>query len=119
MMTKLIPEIEIQWHYFEANHGKGAVDGIGGRVKHSVFRRALSKRVVIEGPQHFAEYANSILPKIQVTFVNEDQMELGYDDECREKAIYIQGTLKVPYVTRTIRGSDFCSLHFYHQRRKC
>ena len=67
MMTKFNPEIEIQWHYFEANHWKGAVDGIGGRVKHSVFRRVLSKRVVIEGPQHFAEYANSILPKIQVT----------------------------------------------------
>ena len=52
------------------------------------------------------------MPKIQVTFVNEDQLELGCDDERREKAIYIQGTLKVHYVTRTIRGSDFCSLHF-------
>ena len=44
MMTKFNPDINIQWHYFEANHGNGAVDGIGGRVKHSVFRRVLSKQ---------------------------------------------------------------------------
>ena len=42
MMTKFNPDLEIQWHYFEANYGKGVVDGIGGQVKHSVFR-VLSK----------------------------------------------------------------------------
>ena len=34
MLCKLAPSIDIEWHYFEANHGKGAVDGIGGTVKH-------------------------------------------------------------------------------------
>ena len=29
----------------------------------------LSKQVVIEDPKQFAEYANSILPKIEVVFV--------------------------------------------------
>ena len=53
MLTKFNADLDIQWHFFEANHGKGAVDGIGGRVNHSVFKRVLSKRVVTEGPQHF------------------------------------------------------------------
>ena len=30
MLTKFDTDIDIQWHYFEANHGKGVVDGIGG-----------------------------------------------------------------------------------------
>ena len=29
MMTKFSKDIDIQWHFFEANHGKGAVDGAG------------------------------------------------------------------------------------------
>ena len=29
MLTKFDTDIDIQWHYFEANHGKGAVDRIG------------------------------------------------------------------------------------------
>ena len=28
MMTKFDRDVGLQWHYFEANHGKGAIDGI-------------------------------------------------------------------------------------------
>ena len=66
MLTKFDTDIDIQWHYFEANHGKGAVDGIGGRVKHPVFRHVKSHQVVIQSPVHFAKFANSILPGINV-----------------------------------------------------
>ena len=59
MLTKFDADIDIQWHYFEANHGKWAV---GGRAKHSVFCRVKSHQVVIQSPVHFAEYANSTLP---------------------------------------------------------
>ena len=113
MLTKFNPGINLEWNFFEANHGKGAVDGIGGRVKHSVFRRVLSKQIVIESPKHFAEYANSILPKKEVVFVDEDQMELGYESECREKAVYIPGTPKVHCVRRTIIEKEKCELRFY------
>ena len=30
MLTKFNRDINIQWNFFEANHGNGAVDGIGG-----------------------------------------------------------------------------------------
>ena len=32
-MTKFDRNVALQWHYFEANHGKGAVDGIGGNCQ--------------------------------------------------------------------------------------
>ena len=32
MLTRFDPAINVHWNYFEANHGKGAVDGIGGTV---------------------------------------------------------------------------------------
>ena len=34
MMAKFDRDVELLWHYFEANQGKGAIGGIGGLVKH-------------------------------------------------------------------------------------
>ena len=88
------------------------VDGIGGRVKHSVFRRVKSHQVVIQSPVHFAKYADSILPGINVIFVANHDMKLGFHDERRVKAVYIQGTLKIHFVDRVIKDS-LCTLKFY------
>ena len=35
--------IHIQWHYNEANNGKGSMDGIGGTIKNLVSQRVLSE----------------------------------------------------------------------------
>ena len=59
MIAKCDNNMKIEWYYFEANHGKGPVDGIGGSVKHAVYRNVLSKKVIIENPQQFASYADS------------------------------------------------------------
>ena len=74
MLTKFDTDIDIRWHYFEANHGKGAVDGIESRVKHPVFRCVKSHQVVIQSPEHFAKYTNSNLPGINVSFVANHDM---------------------------------------------
>ena len=37
ILSKFDHAINTEWNYFEANHGKGAVDGIGGTVKHAVY----------------------------------------------------------------------------------
>ena len=68
-MSKFDSKLAIEWHYFEANHGKGCVDGIGGTVKHAVYRHVLSKQVVIASPQDFANYANEICWGINVVLV--------------------------------------------------
>ena len=62
ILSKFDHAINTEWNYFEANHGKGAVDGIGGTVKHAVYY-VFTNRVVIKSPKQFAGYANEILPK--------------------------------------------------------
>ena len=71
MMMKFDWDVKLQWHYFEANHLKGPGDGIGGTMKHAVFRHVLSKQVAIESSKHFAKYADSTLPNISVIFVDD------------------------------------------------
>ena len=86
MLSKFDHSINIEWNYFEANHGKGVVDGIGGTVKHAVYSHVLTNRVVIKSPKQLAEYANEIMPKITVQYVENESMELRYQSECHEKA---------------------------------
>ena len=49
-----------EWHYSEADHGKGPIDGIDGTIKNLVYRKVLSGNVVIHTPEKFAEFANEI-----------------------------------------------------------
>ena len=86
MPSKFDHSINIEWNYFEETHGKGVVDGIGGTVKHAVYSHVLTNRVVIKFPNQFVEYANEILPKINVQYVENESMELGHQSECYEKA---------------------------------
>ena len=86
MLSEFYHSINIEWNYFEVNHGKGVVDGTGGTVKHTVYSHVLANRVVIKSLKQFVEYANEILPKITVQYVENESMELGYQSECREKA---------------------------------
>ena len=102
MLTKFDPAINVHWNHFEANHRKGAVDGIEGAVKHAVYSHVLTNHVIVKSPREFAEYANSILLHITVQFVDNDSAILGHHSGCREKATYIPGTLKVHYGERTI-----------------
>ena len=60
LLTLIHYEIDLEWHYNEAHLGKEPMDGIGGIVKNTVFRKVLSGQVVIGSPEEFARYANQI-----------------------------------------------------------
>ena len=60
LLTLIHSEIDLEWYYNESHHGKGQMDGIGDTVKNTVFRKALSGKVVIGSPKEFARYANQI-----------------------------------------------------------
>ena len=112
MLSKFDHSINIEWNYFEANHGKGVVDGIGGTVKHAVYSHVLTNRVAIKSPKQFAKYANEILPKITDQCGENESMELGYQSECQEKAKKVNRTLKVHCVKRFMQNSS-CQLKFF------
>ena len=75
-----------------------------------MYCRVLCKQIVIETPKQFAE---SIIPGINVLFVDTSELDLSHHRECREKAKYIYGTLKVHFVNRIIDTNKNCNLQFY------
>lgn len=66
--------LNITWHYFESNHGKGCIDGIGGTIKRLVYRDVLSNKVIITSASHFVEYVNP-LTFINVLYLNASDIE--------------------------------------------
>lgn len=101
------PSIKLFWHYFESSHGKGPVDGVGGTVKGAVYRKVMSKQVVLDGPKHFAEFAQSILKGIEVVFVSNTHMSQSPTDP-----IQVPGTLQVRFIERTVNPDKSVTLKF-------
>ena len=106
-------DLDIYWHFFEVNHDKGAVDGIGGTIKHRVDREVLAKRIVVKDSKDFAEHANRLLDHIEVLFV--ENVDTAVDTESRENAQYVKGTLKVHKVVRELdTANKKPQLQFYY-----
>lgn len=49
--------VTARWNYFEAGHGKGPCDGLGGTCKRLADEAMRSGKVVIQDPQAFFEWA--------------------------------------------------------------
>ena len=56
----------LSWNFFATSHGKGAVDGIGGRIKRDVYNTTLSKGLVIKNLDDFVDVAEHCSKNITV-----------------------------------------------------
>lgn len=71
-------ETPFEWQYFATSHGKGVVDGIGGRAKSMVRRAVMSGRQdapVVQSASDFAELVNVLLPKTNVTLITQQEIQ--------------------------------------------
>ena len=108
-LTKLHRDIDIEWNYFESNHGKEAVDGIGGCVKQKVFKHVKAFKVVLSTAEEFSKYANEVVAGIEVLY--HDTSEIEYSSN-KELAVAVNGTRKVRMIQRNVNG-DTVKLFFF------
>ena len=64
-----------QWHYNEAHHGKGPMDGIGGTIKNMIFRQVKAGKVIINSAEDFYNAANQFYPSITTLFQQSDKTD--------------------------------------------
>lgn len=67
----------LEWNFFAASHGKGAVDGLGGSVKRSVWTAVKARKAIINNAEEFYDLARRLSPKISFIFVSQKQIEEG------------------------------------------
>ena len=96
LLTKIGHSLKLFWQVFESHHGKGSVDGIWGSVKNMVYRKVLSKQVIITTSQHFATFANQIMSNVKVLYIDQD-----VPDPCKDVSVPVKVffTLKLFKVT--------------------
>ena len=66
------------WKYFATCHGKGVVDGIGGRAKSIVCNNVMSKSPnapIVQNASEFAKLASTLMSKTKVLLKLEDSIE--------------------------------------------
>ena len=68
----------MDWNFFGTAHGKGPVDGVGGTVKRTVWRRILQRRAIINSAEEFAGVARECCPNIRILFVSKKCFKEGH-----------------------------------------
>lgn len=66
--------LKLTWNYFATSHGKGTVDGIGGAVKGSVWRRILANNEIVDSAKKFVSVAKQCNEKIHIQHVSTNQI---------------------------------------------
>lgn len=67
----------LEWNFFAASHGKGAVDGIGGSVKRSVWIAVKSRTAIVNSAKEFYDLARSLCKNVFFIFVPKEEIKVG------------------------------------------
>ena len=66
----------ILWHYFATSHGKGAVDGIGGTVKRTVWNAVSTRKVQsVPSAKSFANVAQQFCQSTGITLITKEAIK--------------------------------------------
>ena len=114
LLQTIFPEIELEWHYNQAHHGKGPMDGIGGTVKNKVFREVLSNRIVVNTPEEFTMHVNNLCD-VQSLYLPASLIPEEPEDVKDAKPI--PETLKIHKVVRGTNKRGVHYAHFYYLSR--
>ena len=88
----------------------GPTDGVGGTIKHRVFRDVKSGKVSIRNTEHFAVYAGSILNGITSFYMPVEEV-LG-EPENTNGSPRTPGTLEIHKIPRTFSMDSICKIEF-------
>ena len=64
LLVHVHPDKYIEWHYNDAHHGKGLMDGVRGMIMNQVFQLVKSGKILISNPYEFSSHINKIIPNV-------------------------------------------------------
>lgn len=66
---------QLQWNFFAASHGKGAVDGIGGTIKRLAWMGVKSRQVIMNSATDFYNFVKKQTQTIHVVYITIEDIE--------------------------------------------
>lgn len=67
--------LQFEWNFFAACHGKGAVDGIGGTIKRLVWREIKARKETVNTAFEFYNCAIKLTNSIEVKFISKNEIK--------------------------------------------
>ena len=111
-------DLQLEWNYNEAHHGKGPVDGIRGTKKNVVFRQVKFGRVIIKSAEEFSVAVKKFVSSIAALFQKEKDLLCKPDDI--NKLPSIPAILQIHKFVRssTAEGGTIIDFYFFSNGKK-
>ena len=110
LLTSFDSNVQLEWHYMEAHHGKGPMDGVGDTIKNKVFKEVKNNRLKVKSPQEFAVAAQNLVPSIETTYMSlQEMLEEPADIEASPK---IPDTLQIHKLKRKFNQRGVAYIEF-------
>jgi hypothetical protein len=68
----------LQWNFFSTSHGKGAVDGVGGSAKRTVWQKVQARKAVVSNAAAFARVLRASGSEIEARHI--EDLDLPYEN---------------------------------------
>ncbi|VDI36208.1 Hypothetical predicted protein [Mytilus galloprovincialis] len=102
--------IQARWNYFEAGHGKGPCDGLGGTIKRMADEAVKRGAVVIQDPKEFFDWSTtSNMKEVKFLFVKKEECKKKLDQLNKIKLRPIKGTMKFHAVAYDLQTAELCT----------
>ena len=94
----LFPGISAQWNYFEAGHGKGPCDGLGGSTKRLADQAMRNGKVTIQDAEEFYSWSQGphcTMQNVKFLYISKDECEKSATDLAAWDPKGVPGTMKI------------------------
>ena len=106
LMVAAVPLLErkfkkaIVWNYFATSHGKGPVDGIGGALKQTVWKKVHQWKTIVTNPDSFVNAAS----ESNISIVNVSTSDLQNSGGSRFDKSFWKFTANNWYLVKTLHA---------------
>ena len=95
------------WKFSATSHGKGVVDGVGGKVKSMVRRKVMSKgkdSLVVQDCESFVQAAKKLLKSTSIIHIDRAAIEIYKESQPFNNVLAVKGIFKMQVME--VSGSE-------------
>ena len=95
------------WKFSATSHGKGVVDGVGGKVKSTVRRKVMSKgkdSLVVQDCESFVQAAKKLLKSTSIIHIDRAAIEIYKESQPFNNVLAVKGIFKMHMIE--VSGSE-------------
>ena len=106
------------WKFSSTSHGKGVVDGVGGKIKSSVHKKVMSlgkDRAIVQDSESFAKLAKKLSESTEIIHITAEEVNAYKDSNPFNNSVPVHGISKMHVMKSDGETSYLWSNSSYHK----